>query len=364
MRILYDGSIYKMQVTGGVNRYFQNLIQRLPDCYTPILTTTGISHIGCPQHSNLKLKCYHRFGLHPGRISYFIEPYYFRWIEGKVHPDLWHPTYYNLLNQREISQISRPIVITVHDTIHEIFADRLDPEGIQAQIKDKAIAAADTILCVSENTHQDLLKYYPHAEGKVKVTYLASELHQSLVLGDRTLIEQPYFLYVGSRWFYKNVETLLKAFKKVISVYKDIKLCLVSSAFSEQEKRELTELNLTDYLILYDHIDDRTLAQLYHKSIALVYPSLYEGFGLPPLEAMSCGTVAIASNVSSIPEIVGDAALLFKPTSVDELADSMIFLLENPLERERLIEKGKQQVKLFSWEKTVNQTINTYQSLL
>ena len=364
MRILYDGSIYKMQVMGGINRYFQNLIQRLPDCYTPILTTTGISDIDCPQHSNLKLKCYHRFGLHPGRISYFLEPYYFRWIEREIRPDLWHPTYYNLLSQREISNISRPIVITVHDTIHEIFADRLDPDRQQARIKNKAISAADLILCISENTHKDLLKYYPHVEKKVKVTHLASYLHENLVTGDPSPIADPYFLYVGSRWFYKNIETLLKAFAKIISVYKEIKLCFVGIGFNKQEQKQLDELNLTDAIVLHNCISDRALAQLYHNSIALVYPSLYEGFGLPPLEAMSCGTVAIASNVSSIPEVVGDAALLFEPTLVDELADLMLFLLDNPLERDRLIEKGKQRAKLFSWENTVNQTVKAYQSLL
>jgi glycosyltransferase involved in cell wall biosynthesis len=364
MRILYDGSIYKMQVTGGVNRYFQNLIQRLPDNYTPILTTTGISDIDRPQHPNLKIESYHRFGLRPGRISYFIEPYYFRWIEQRVNADLWHPTYYHLLNQREFSQISQPIAITIYDTIHEIFADRFDPEGMQAKRKDRAISAADLVLCISENTRQDVLKYHPHAAGKTKVVYLASNLQQSLVNGDRSPIDMPYFLYVGSRWFYKNTDTLLKAFAKVVSVYPNIKLCFVGSPFNDEEQKQLATLNLTDSVILCDRLDNRSLAQLYRASIALVYPSLYEGFGLPPLEAMSCETVAIASNISSIPEVVGDAALLFDPTSIEDLTDCMILLLDRPSERDRLKQKAKEQVKLFSWEKTVTQTINAYQSLI
>ncbi|MGK7924891.1 MAG: glycosyltransferase family 4 protein [Spirulina sp.] len=364
MRILYDGSIYKMQVTGGVNRYFQNLIQRLPNRYTPIVTTTVMSDIHYPQHPNLELEYYHRFGLRPGRISYFLEPYYFRWIESQVRPDIWHPTYYNLLNQREFGQISQPIVITIYDTIHKIFADRFDPDGNQARMKDKAIAAAELILCISENTRKDLVKYYPHGEGKIKVTYLASELHKSLDIGALSPVKDPYFLYVGSRWFYKNTDTLLKAFQKVISVDKEIKLCFVGAEFNEEEKKQLADLNLTDSVILYNFLDDCALAQLYHGSIALVYPSLYEGFGLPPLEAMSCGTVAIASNISSIPEVVGDAALLFDPTSINDLAECMLFLFNHTSERDRLIEKGKQRAKLFSWEKTVAQTIEVYQSLL
>jgi glycosyltransferase involved in cell wall biosynthesis len=108
---------------------------------------------------------------------------------------------------------------------------------------------------------------------------------------------------------------------------------------------------------------DRHLAKLYRCSIALVYPSLYEGFGIPPLEAMSCGTPVIAANTSSIPEVVGDEGILFNPKSSDDLADILLSVLDNPLERDRLIKKGLQRSELFSWDRTVAQTLDVYCSV-
>jgi glycosyltransferase involved in cell wall biosynthesis len=120
---------------------------------------------------------------------------------------------------------------------------------------------------------------------------------------------------------------------------------------------------LSDRIELYTYASDAHLAKLYRCSIAFVYPSLYEGFGIPTLEAMSCGTPVVASNCASIPEVVGDAGLMFNPKSVSDLTDIMLFLLDNPTERDRLISKGHQRAKTFSWDKTVAQTLEVYQSV-
>ena len=108
---------------------------------------------------------------------------------------------------------------------------------------------------------------------------------------------------------------------------------------------------------------NRHLKKLYRESIALVYPSLYEGFGIPPLEAMSCETAVIASDVASIPEVVADAGLLFNPRSSDELTDCLLTLLDQPNERERLIAKGRERVRMFSWDKTVVKTVEIYRAV-
>jgi glycosyltransferase involved in cell wall biosynthesis len=108
---------------------------------------------------------------------------------------------------------------------------------------------------------------------------------------------------------------------------------------------------------------DAQLAKLYRCSAAFVYPSLYEGFGIPPLEAMSCGGVVVASDCSSIPEVVGDAGMLFNPNAIGDLTDILLFLLDNPLERDHLITKGLERSKQFSWEKTAAQTFNIYSSI-
>jgi glycosyltransferase involved in cell wall biosynthesis len=108
------------------------------------------------------------------------------------------------------------------------------------------------------------------------------------------------------------------------------------------------------------YVSDRHLAKLYRCSMAFIYPSLYEGFGIPALEAMSCGTPVIASNTSSIPEVVGDAGILFNPESSDDLADILMSVLDNPLERDRLIARGLKRSAMFSWDRTVAQTLDVY----
>ena len=365
MRILYDGEIYGIQTTGGISRYFANLISRLPESFTPLLTTCRLEGLNYPTHPNLKTFYYQRFGFRPGRASYWLEKYYFKTVTALQHFDIVHPTYYSSLTQQEISKYRCPIVLTVHDMIHELFSEQIDPTGQQAEEKRKAILAAHAIICVSEHTKQDLLKQYPSLDQQIAVIHHASDIDESLSYGSELVPARPYYLYVGSRSAaYKNFNRLLVAFTKVVSIQSNITLCVVGPPFNEIEAKLIAELKLTDHIQYYEYASDRHLAKLCRCSIAFVYPSLYEGFGIPPLEAMSCGTPVIASNCSSIPEVVGDAGLLFDPYSTSELADLLLYLLDHPLERDRLIAKGYQRAKMFSWDKTAAQTIDVYRSVL
>lgn len=357
MRILYDGQIYEMQIAGGINRYFANLISRLPKNFHPTLTTCQRHKVNYPTHPHLKTLFYQRF--RPKRISYWIEKRYFQAIATYSHFDLLHPTYYSLLTRQNIDHSHFPTVITVHDMIHEIFY----PDAIDIESKRKAILAAQAIICVSKNTKKDLLEKYSLPEEKISVTYLASEIEASLAYGSEPVPDPPYYLHVGSRYLsYKNFSSLLNAFAKVASVNADVKLCVVGAEFNQQEQQLIADLKILHRIYHYGYASDRHLAKLYRCSVALVYPSLYEGFGIPPLEAMSCGTVVIAANTSSIPEVVGDAGILFDPTTND-LAEILLFLLDHPTERDRLINKGSQRAKAFSWDKTVEQTLSVYRSL-
>ena len=181
----------------------------------------------------------------------------------------------------------------------------MDANGSHREMKRKAILAAQKVICISENTKKDLLERYPIPEENVIVTYLASELDSSLAYGSEPVPERPYFFYVGGRTNYKNFDRLLIAFSKVVSEHDDLALCVVGSPFKEDEERLIHDLGLEDCIEHYGYVDDRHLAKLYRCSLAFVYPSLYEGFGIPPLEAMACGTVAIVANSSSLPEVVG-----------------------------------------------------------
>jgi glycosyltransferase involved in cell wall biosynthesis len=363
MRILYDGQIYAMQTAGGINRYFANLISRLPKDFTPTLTTCKPRNVNYPAHPNLKTFFYQRFGFRPGFVSYWLEKHYFRGVASFNSFDVVHPTYYALLTRQEINQCRSPVILTVYDMIHELFADQLDLNGHKTEEKRKAILAAQAVICISENTKKDLLERYSLPEEKLTVTYLASDIDASLSHGSEPVPSLPYYLYVGSRVSYKNFNRLLAAFAKAVSVRPEIALCVVGSPLNETEEKLIAELGLTENIEHYGYASDTHLAKLYRCSVAFVYPSLYEGFGIPPLEAMSCGTVAVASNCSSIPEVVGDAGILFDPNSTGDLADILLSLLDSPTERDRLIAKGYQRAQAFSWDKTVAQTLNVYHSV-
>jgi glycosyltransferase involved in cell wall biosynthesis len=363
MKIFYDGQTYAQQTAGGINRYFSNIIDRLPPDTQPTLTAPHRSNkLNYPTHQNLQLREFRDF--RPSRISDTVRTQYFRWIENHQYFDIIHPTYYFRLTKASFANIGHPLVINVWDMIHELFAGSLDPEGYTVRAKKAAIESADTIICISESTKNDLLKYFPAVESKTIVTYLASEFKSEWSYGSEPISDRPYFLYVGSRAKeYKNFDTLLRAFAKAASINLEMILCIVGAPFNDEEQQYIAELQLTDRIQHYGYTSDTHLAKLYRCSVAFVYPSLYEGFGIPPLEAMACGTVVVAANSSSIPEVVGDAGILFDPKAADDLADILLNLLDAPSERDRLIAKGFDRNKQFSWDKTAAQTIAAYRSL-
>ncbi|MGC8710866.1 MAG: glycosyltransferase family 4 protein [Leptodesmis sp.] len=360
MRILYDGEIFAHQAAGGINRYFANIISRLPADFVPTFATCQRRTINCPVHPNLRTFYFQRYGFRPGRVSYWLEKYYFRAVSRFTNQQIAHPTYYRLLSRQDMTTVQLPIALTVYDMIYEIFK----PEDMWVDVKRKAVQAADVILCISENTKKDLLERIPIAEDRVRVTYLASELDISLAYGTESVPTAPYFLYVGARVGYKNFDTLLAAFAKAVSVRPDFRLVVVGAPLTKQELAQITDLNLQPQIDCVGYPTDSHLAKLYRCSLALVYPSRYEGFGIPPLEAMSCGTVPIAANTSSIPEVVGEAGILLNPDAVGDLADSLLFLADHSSERDRLIQKGFERCKQFSWDKTAAQTIAAYQSII
>src|SRR6476659_5278260 len=317
MQVLYDGHIYLMQAAGGVNRYFANLIGRLPADVTPHLTLCGPRSLNFPVNPRLKVYRYRRF--RPAGVSYRLEKLFFDYKSQSRSFDLAHPTYYTLLSRSEFSRYRCPIVVTVWDMIHELFPAELDPEGRCREEKRRAILAAQAVICISENTKNDLLERYPVSPDRVWVTHLASELDASLANGPGAVPDRRYFLYVGLRYRYKNFNGLLSAFARMFSTRPEIALCVVGANFSATEKKLISELGLGKAVEHYEQVSDAHLAKLYHHSIAFVYPSFYEGFGIPPLEAMACGTAVVASNRSSLPEVIGDAGLLFDPEKIDEL---------------------------------------------
>lgn len=368
MRILYDGQIYSMQAAGGINRYFANVIGKLPQEFAPSMIVEQSRAVNFPVHPKLKIYNHGRVPFEHiswklGRLCSLLEKRYHENLGCFKQFDVVHPTYYSLLTRREMGTCRRPVVLTVWDMIHEIFPEQTDPQGLAAEEKREAISAAQAIICISENTKKDLLERYALPENKVVVTHLASELDASMAYGTEQTPARPYYLFVGSRACYKNFDGMLAAFAKTVSMQKDLALCVVGAPFNDAEKKLVADLKLTDHIEHYGFTSDTQLAKLYRCSVAFVYPSLYEGFGIPPLEAMSCGTAVVASDRSSIPEVVGDAGILFNPASSDDLACILLSLSRDSTMRERLADKGRQRAQAFSWDKTVAETIMVYQSV-
>lgn len=362
MKIFYDGFIWSVQKTGGINRYFANLISHLPSEFHPVVATDEKRVLHWPTHPQLKTHIGPSFS--PRRVSRRLTRHFVQAVARLERPDIAHPTYYRSLSLRPPNALRCPCVVTIYDFIHRLFPEELDPHGEHQGVQSRAILAADAILCISQHTRSDLLRYFPGVESKITVTPLASEIDVSMAQGPQPVPEQPFFLYVGSRTRYKNFDGLLRAFSLFAATQPDVVLAVVGTSFDTDEQCLLTELNITSRVLHLGHVDDSHLAKLLNRSLALVYPSHYEGFGIPLLEAMKCETVVIAADNSSIPEVVGDAALLFASTDIDSLSQLLEATARGRIERAALIERGKRQAAQFSWERTAALTVRTYRRLV
>lgn len=360
MRILYDGAITQEHDAGGIKRYFANLIRRLPSDFEPHFTSCRAPQEAEPSHPQLRIHRFRRF--RPQRVSLKVEKIFFGRVQDSLPFDLAHPTFYTLLSQRELRSYRCPVVITVWDMIHELFPE-LYPDLEFLARKRRAIESADAVICISENTKQDLLSRYTVDDDRVFVTHLASDLNPTVIQGNEHTPARPYFLHVGARAGYKNFDSLLSAFAAAMPLVPEIALCTVGAFYTDAEQSMIARLGLSARVENYSRVSDRQLAALYQRSLGFVYPSLYEGFGIPPLEAMQCGTPVVASNRSSIPEVAGDAAILIDPERTDELTDALVALANQPALRQTLIARGHDRVKRFSWDETTRQTLNIYRNL-
>ena len=254
-------------------------------------------------------------------------------------------------------------VTTVHDLTHIIFPQFLGQKikGIYAKfLMNQALKRASHIFTVSENSKRDIQEYYNIPNEKISITYDAVD--SSFRVKDKASInylydkyniprEKKLILYVGNLKPHKNLNTLLKALGRLDR--KDVNLLLVGKSFKsvdlcEQEK----QMGIDSMVIHTGIVCKEELIDLYNLADLFVFPSLYEGFGIPPLEAMACGTPVIAANNSSIPEICGDAALYFEGKNAEELKNRIQEVFDNSSIRKGLIRNGKRQCMLYSWENT------------
>ena len=266
----------------------------------------------------------------------------------------------------------KPTVVTIHDLIHLIFPQFLP--SIPARWYAKRMLAnsvkhAARIITVSEWSKRDIVSVLGVPGEKVSVVYPAADerftkisdgSHEE-ILRNRFRIDGKYVLYAGSFKPHKNVSTLIRAFGRIGPA---LCCCLVLVGRGWSRHRELGALaeqaGLTERLFVFEDVDQAELNALYNGADLFVFPSLYEGFGLPPLEAMRCDLPVAASNASCIPEVLGDAAVYFDPNSPSDMAEKIEALLTDEVLRRKMIGRGRERTAFFSWTETAEQTLEIY----
>jgi glycosyltransferase involved in cell wall biosynthesis len=365
IKIAYNYQTFTHQKYGGISRIFSE-IAPLINQYDDFETTV---YAGLYQNkyivnnSSIKVKGIPiSFPQKATRLLLSVNPIFAKAALEIDKPDIVHETYYSDLNT--VPKKSKT-VITVLDMIHEKFSDSIGYINRNfPELKSKAIKRADHIICISENTRKDLIEILDVNPAKISTVYLSHSLLETH--SNTPLLNQPYILYVGERRaLYKNFKRLLQAYGSSRSLQNNFKLvCFGSSSFSSQEMSAIREAGVNVSNVLHYNGADSILASLYSHASAFVYPSLYEGFGIPPLEAMSLNCPVVCSNTSSIPEVVADAGEYFDPYEVDNIASSIEKVVLSSDRCQLLKSKGTERIKLFSWNKCARETSSIYKQLM
>lgn len=367
MKIAYDAQIFHEQAYGGVSRYICELASRIGRLQGMQVAVTA------PMHINAYLE-----QLPPGLVSGFRLPRVDRlaisvravgmlmgdlMLRG-VQPDLIHETYYfpYRLGPRRARR-----VLTIHDMIHEKLPSYFAATDRTPRFKLMAAQRADHIICVSERTRRDLIEIQGTDPEKISVVRHGFGLLGACASAgpEATLPAQPFLLYVGPRGGYKNFSGLLQAFGASRLLRKECLLvCFGGGAFTPYEREAMVNLGLGEGRVVQVGGGDHALAALYRCAVAFVYPSLYEGFGMPPLEAMSFDCPVICSNGGSIPEVVGDAGRYFDPDDTDNISQVMESVVESGTLRDGMIARGRQRLTQFSWDRCARETATVYRKLV
>lgn len=391
MKILYDYQIFESQRVGGISRYFYEIIthtdkntawelpvihsnnlylQRLPGLSTPVLPI-------------------------PAKVDYFSKFLFGRSFKGKrllhilknqliadPHPlninainkkaaidvlkkgnfDIFHPTYYDSYFLDHLG--TKPFVLTVYDLIHQVF-----PEFGLYEKRDKSqqmLSRADAIIAISESTKNDLVTLFNVPEDKVSITHLASSLQADIddvSINFKNKIPEHYILFVGERGIYKNFLFFAQVFATLQRRHQHLQVVCAGSPFNQAENYQLQKLGIQDKMHA-TFVSDEELTYLYKHATAFIFPSMYEGFGIPVLEAFSCGCPVLLSRTSSLPEVAGSAGIYFKPKNAASMLAALQSILSDAVMRNQKITEGYEQLKKFSWQSTVAQTILVYKKVL
>ena len=371
MKIAIDSRSATLHAGTGIGTYTKNLVLNLikNKKYDYNIIWTGDST--CIKNISSKTKTY----ITSGRYNTFFEKVYIPSILSNNNVSLYH------IPQNGIGfpfNSSIDTIVTIHDLIPYIMPETVGKGYLEKFLKEmpKIISSAKGILTVSNYSKKDIMRFFPNfPEDKIIVTPLAannnykplSKNYCKKYLKDNFKIEDDFILYLGGFSSRKNVKNLILSYKKIKKDLKNNCKLLLGGSIKDEGmllKELVNNEDLYNDVIFPGYIDDSILPIFYNACEIFIYPSLYEGFVLPPLEAMKCKCAVITSNITSIPEVTGDSCILIDPKDNDSISSSILKILNSPSLKSELEEKAFKRSFKFSWENTAKSTINAYEYIL
>ena len=360
-RILYDNQMFTLQRYGGVTRYFADLMYNLPQnefvasvpmryCENHYVTETyghEYSKFKYPENYRIRRRLYELFNSRVARTAVKDEEF-----------DIFHPTYYSPYFLKSLKARQKPFVLTIHDMTFERYPQDVLIYDKTIPHKKRLIAEADHIIAVSENTKRDIVDILGTDPSKISVVYHG---YRPITNAAPQLFDR-YVLYVGERKGYKNFLPWLSAVRPLLTLDPALKIVCTGNPFTKGEQALFSKWDIADRLV---HIsaNDSQMASLYRHALCFVFPSHYEGFGIPILEAFANNCPVCLSNTSCFPEIAGNAAVYFNPNDAQSMQDVLKEMLTCHALREELRLKGAQRGRDFSIGRMVEETCNVYRKL-
>lgn len=367
MKILFDHQTFNYQNYGGISRYFIEVISGLKkDHAADVDLQLVYSHNEHLIEKNLhptkpflkKMKGGWR--LQKG-LSWYNKILVKRKLAKGV--DIFHPTYFDTYYLNSLGKAK--FLLTIYDMIHETRLVNNTKDNLTIKENKKILVEKATkIIAISESTKKDIIEIYGTDPDKIEVIYLSSSLLPVENYVPAKTIPVKYILFVGNRKDYKNFSLFFKAITPLLQSDKELHIiCAGGSKFQENEMAEFVSSGVQDQ-VLHMNFDDKLLAYLYQNAQCFVFPSLYEGFGIPTLEAFACGCPVVLSNTSSMPEVGGDAAVYIDPHNEESIYNGVKQVVGNTALQDEMRRKGYEQFKKFSWKKCVDEHYQLYKKLV
>ncbi len=367
MKIAYDHLIFSEQKYGGISRYIAELASRLDHqgenvkIFAPLYQNHYLADLPA------RMVTGRGFTKFPPKSALLLKPFNNAICDKQIsnwNADILHKSYFDWPSRRTVNT---PTVITLYDMIYELFSEMTGPFNNIVNLKKAAIENADHVICISESTKRDAIGILGLSEDKFSVVPLGTA---SFKTGKRDKqifdpVGRPYLLYVGKRAGYKNFNGFLSAVSKSPRLLQDFSIVAFGGKkFSRLELREIHKLGFAEGQVTQIAGSDELLGTYYRYAEAFIFPSKYEGFGLPPLEAMAQECPVVSSNTSSMPEVIGNAAEFFDPYDAEEMLQAIEAVVYSPSRRDELLTLGKERLKNFTWEKCAGRTLRVYKNLI